>query len=263
LVTLIGKIYAVVVAIFGDVHLDVVRHAGPRDYVADCGYLECDRESKLIGRGTGIVGGATPCIPMRLLLSLGFFALLLFAVLMYDDNPKMVVQVVLVVVVCIVGHLTNGWRARQREAGWFDLGRSVGAELSSNPADCLARFADNPWRSWPKDDDDIIAEFALRSDKRGSEFYVLEISFNKISRDDAVYPFTVTFVIVRLNSVLAGRHLQQVTIPERFAAFVGGNYLYLYRTRSRAYPGGKLALADISDVIVRARTLAARLDALG
>ncbi len=198
---------------------------------------------------------------MNPLLVIVAVASIVFAAVTHDENPKMLVQVVLMSLVCLAGYHIIIRQARRRESAWVALAGNVGAELASNPAELLALFTDNPWQSWPKENDDIIVEFALRSAEREPAFYVLDIVFNKLTRDDAAQLFTVTFVIVRTNSALAARHLETETIPKHFAAFVGGNYLYLYRKTSWSFPADQVPLKDVPNILAMARSLAATLDA--
>jgi hypothetical protein len=101
---------------------------------------------------------------------------------------------------------------------------------------------------------------AMQGAARVPEFHVLELDFNTITHEDSALPFTATFVIVRLNTALAARHLQERMIPERFGALVTADFLYLYRTTSKRYPADELYFSEISDAIVKATTLAAALE---
>lgn len=192
----------------------------------------------------------------------GVCTFLLLAKLAHGNTVKLVFQIIALLLFVVVAGQLRLWWARLREAEWRGLGRRVGAEFVSKPSDLLERFAHNPWQCWPEESADVIAKYALRTSGRVPEFYVLELDFNTTTLIETASPFTVTFAIVRLNTALAARHLQERMIPERFGALVTADYLYLYRTSSQRYPADRLFFADISDAIVKATTLAAELESL-
>lgn len=193
-------------------------------------------------------------------LSFAMFGLL--GLLAESATAKIVLHSISTISFFVGSHQLAAWKAQNRDAEWASFGRRVGAELEKNPfSGFLAQFADNPWQSWPEEGD-ITLERVLRGQRENPAFCIADIAFNKVKRDEDISFFTVTFVIVFINTAQGARFLEQSTIPKRYTAFVGGNSLFMYRQSSNRHPGDYLNAMEIEDALIKTLAVASQLEAL-